>query len=78
MTETEMRYANIEKELLAILFGLERFHQYTYGKHVNVESDHKLLKIPLANTPPRLQRMSSQLQRYDFSVIHKPGKMGYL
>lgn len=44
ITETETRYANSEKELLAILFGLERFHQYTYGKHVIVESDHKPLE----------------------------------
>lgn len=30
MTETETRYANIKKEILAILFGLERLHQYIY------------------------------------------------
>lgn len=79
MTETETRYANIEKELLAILFGLERFHQYTYGKHVIVESDHKpleaIVKKPLANTPPRLQRMLLRLQTYDFSVNYKHGKL---
>jgi hypothetical protein len=79
MTETETRYANIEKELLAILFGLARFHQYIYGKHVIVESDHKpleaIIKKPLANTPPRLQRMLLRLQTYDFSVSNKPGKL---
>ena len=79
ITETETRYANSEKELLAILFGLERFHQYTYGKHVIVESDHKpleaIVKKPLANTPPRLQRMLLILQTYDFSVNYRPGKL---
>ena len=79
MTETETRYANSEKELLAILFGLERFHQYTYRKHVFVESDHKpleaIVKKPLANTPPRLQRMLLILQTYDFSVNYRPGKL---
>lgn len=45
LTETEKRYAQIEKELLAFTFGLERFHQYTYGVNVAVENDHKPLKI---------------------------------
>ena len=79
ITETETRYANSENELLAILFGLERLHQYTYGKHVIVESDHKpleaIVKKPLANTPPRLQRMLLRLQTYDFSVNYRTGKL---
>ncbi|CAC5406110.1 unnamed protein product [Mytilus coruscus] len=82
MTETDIRYTNIEKELLAILFGLERFHHYTYGKHVLVESDHKPLKAivkkPLANTPPRLQRMLLRLRTYDFSVNYKSGKLMFV
>jgi len=31
LTDVETRYAQIEKEMLAVVFGLERFHQYTYG-----------------------------------------------
>ena len=38
LTDTETRYAQIEKELLAVVFGLERFHQYTYGRDVTVQS----------------------------------------
>jgi hypothetical protein len=34
LTNTETRYAQIEKELLSVIFGLERFHQYTYGRTV--------------------------------------------
>ena len=36
LTDVETRYAQIEKELLSVVFGLERFHQYTYGHHVTV------------------------------------------
>ena len=43
LTDAETRYANIERELLAVLFGLERFYQYTYGRDVTVQSDHKPL-----------------------------------
>ncbi|CAI5673637.1 unnamed protein product [Oreochromis niloticus] len=56
----------------------ERFHKYSYGRHVTIESDHKplqsILKKPLASAPPRLQRMILQLQKYNINIIHKPGK----
>ena len=45
LTETEQRYANIERELLAIVFGCERFHTYVYGKPFVVETDHKPLEM---------------------------------
>ena len=78
LSDSEINYAQIEKELYAILFGCKRFHQYIYGRHTIVESDHKplesIMRKPLAAAPPRLQRMILQLQRYDFTIIHKPGK----
>lgn len=78
LNSTEENYAQIEKELYAVLFGCKRFHEYMYGRRVIVESDHKpleaILRKPLAAAPPRLQRMILQLQRYDISIIHRPGK----
>ena len=78
LTETEQRYANIERELLAVVFGCERFHTYVYGKPFAVETDHKPLEMihkkSLASTPPRLQRMLLRLQHYDVSIKYRPGK----
>ncbi|KAL0149263.1 hypothetical protein M9458_055497 [Cirrhinus mrigala] len=78
LNSTEQNYAQIEKELYAVLFGCKRFHEYMYGRKVTVESDHKpleaILKKPLASAPPRLQRMILQLQKYDIHILHKPGK----
>ena len=78
ITDAETRYAQIGKELLAVVFLFNRFHQYVYGATVMVESDHKPLeaitKKQLSATPPRLQRMLLQLQKYTFTLIHKPGK----
>ena len=77
LTETETRYAQIEKEMLAIVFSLERFNQYTFGRHVNVESDHKpletILQKPLVRAPRRLQSMMMRLQKYDFTVHYERG-----
>ena len=82
LTETETRYAQIEKELLSAVFALERFNQYTFGKQVMVESDHKpletILKKPLTNAPPRLQHMLLRLQKYDFVIQYKPGTQMYI
>lgn len=78
-TETQKRYAQIEKELLAICFGLEKFHDFIYGKSdVTVETDHLPLlgvfKKTLNQCPARLQRMLIQIQKYHFNLVHKPGK----
>ena len=78
LNTTEQNYAQIEKELYAILFGCTRFHQYIYGRKVKVHSDHKpleaIMKKSLSAAPPRLQRMLLQLQKYDISVTHVSGK----
>ena len=78
LTETECRYAQIEKELLAVVFGVERFHQYIYAKEVTVETDHRplvsIISKPLDKAPARLQRMLLKLQRYHIYLQYKPGK----
>ena len=82
LTPTEQGYAQIEKELLAVVFALRKFDHYTYGRSVKVERDHKPLQIimkkPLLDAPKRLQRMLLQLQRYDIDLIYKPGKEMFL
>ena len=75
---TQLNYVIIEKELLAIVFACERFHQYIYGKRIIVRTDHKPLENRtaknLASATLRLQRMLPRLQKYDISVLYKAGK----
>lgn len=81
LTETQQRYAQIEKEMLAIVFGCQRFHQYLYGKEFLVETDHKPLEIifkkPLDKCPLRIQRLRITLELYNCIVNYKPGKKLY-
>ena len=75
-TSSQKNWAQIEKEMYAIVFGSERFHQYIIGKTTVVESDHKPL-IPIFNKclseiPVRLQKMRMRLQPYDLQVVYKP------
>ena len=44
LADAESRYSNIERELLAACWSLEKFHHYVYGKKVVVETDHKPLE----------------------------------
>lgn len=70
LTETEKRWAQIEKEMMAVVYGLEKFDQYTYGRKVTVINDHKpltqILQKPLSQTPLRLQKLIMRSHRYDF------------
>ena len=60
---------NIEREMLAVLFGLEQFHYYAFGRPVTVESDHKplesIFKKHLNKASPRLSRMLLRIQKYN-------------
>ena len=40
LTATQEQYAQIEKELLAVVFACNKFHDYAYGQKVTVETDH--------------------------------------
>ena len=79
----ETRYAQIEMELLAILFACEKFHLNIYARNnVSIQSDHKplenIFQKPLNNAPARLQRMLLRLQKYDIRVKYTPGKELYV
>ena len=77
LTPTQQRYAQIEKETLAIVYGVQKFHRYIYGKTTDVETDHKplqyILNKPLHEAPLRLQKMMLILQWYDLKVKYVPG-----
>ena len=79
LTSTQQNYAQIEKEMLAVVFGCTKFYDYIYGMpNVEVESDHKplesILKKPLHQAPVRLQKMIMTVQKYSINVIYRPGK----
>jgi hypothetical protein len=78
LDKTQQNYAVIERELLAICFATQKFHQYIYGKSIHIETDHKpllgILAKPMHAISARMQRMRLRLQRYDLQVSYKPGK----
>ena len=80
LTDAEKRYSQIEKEGLAIVFGVKKFHSYLFGRSFTIESDHQPLflfgekkGIPsLASA--RIQRWALTLSTYSYTILHKPGR----
>ena len=78
LTDTEKRYSNIEREALAVVFGLEKFEYYLLGRKVVLETDHspleQIFKKNIAEAPARLQRFLLRCLKFDITVKYKPGK----
>ena len=77
LSASEKNYAQIEKEMLAILYGLDKFHHYVYGREVTIYTDHKplvsIVTKPLSKAPKRIQSMILKIQDYNSKIINKPG-----
>jgi len=76
LNRAEIRYSTIEKELLAIVFALQRFRPYVYGHRFKVVTDHRpLIWLCGLNKPSsRLSRWSLQISEYAGKVEFVPGK----
>ena len=77
LTNTEQRYAQIEKEALATTWACERLADYLVGKTFHIETDHKPL-VPLLGSknldkmPLRIQRLTMQLLQFHFTISYVP------
>ena len=71
----EQNYSVSEREALAIIWAVNKFHRFLYGVHFILESDHRPLEY-LQSTHsknPRLMRWSLALQPYHYTVRYISG-----
>ena len=78
LSPAERRYSQIEKESLACIFGVKKFHSYLYGHKFHLITDHKPLLILLhehhaipTTTSNRIQRWALTLSMYEYSISFK-------
>lgn len=77
-TLTEQRYAQIEKEALALIWACEHFQEYLLGMHFQLHTDHKPLvsllgSKALDSLPMRVTRFRLRLMRLKYTISHVPG-----
>nr|GEV27701.1 reverse transcriptase [Tanacetum cinerariifolium] len=79
MTEAESNYTTIEKEMLAIVYALEKFRSYLIMNKSIVYTDHSALKYLFAkkDAKARLLRWILLLQEFNFKVIDTKGAENY-
>ena len=80
LTSAETRYSQLDKEALAVIFAIKKFHLYIYGRNFTIMSDHKpLLGLLSPNkripdmASPRVQRWSLMLSAYDYNIKYRCG-----
>lgn len=81
LTTAERNYSQTDREALAVVFGLKKFHHYIYGRNIKIYTDHKPLlglfdnKKPIPKmVSPRVLRWSLMLAAYHYQLLYRPGK----
>ncbi|XP_013912967.1 PREDICTED: uncharacterized protein LOC106541915 [Thamnophis sirtalis] len=81
LSSVERNYSQIDKEALAAVSRVKKFHDYLYDRHFTLVTDHKPFLGLLAGdkqTPPilspRMMRWTEFLAAYSYTLLYRPGK----
>ena len=81
LNAAERNYSTLEKEALAIIFGVKKFHHFLYGHPFTIKTDHKPLEGLLnekngmpALAAPRIQRWALTLSAYEYKISYMAGQ----
>ena len=75
LNDAQINYTTTEKELLAIVFALDKFRSYLVGSHVVVFTNYATLKYLLSKQDAKLRliRWVLLLQEFDLEIKDKKG-----
>ena len=75
LNDAQANYTTTEKELLAVVYALEKFRSYLIGSRVVVFTDHAAIKYLLCkpDSKPRLIRWVLLLQEFNLEIKDKKG-----
>ena len=69
LAPAEKNYSQIDKEALAIVFGVKHFHQYLFGRQFTIKSDHKPLQYLLGKKKGIPSMASARVQRWALNSV---------
>ena len=80
LAAAEKKYSQLDKEGLAVVFDVKKFHQYLFGRSFNIKSDHRPLQYLFNETrgiptlaSARIQRWALTFSAYDYQINYKEG-----
>lgn len=80
LSKAEKNYAQLDKEALAAIFGVKKFHKYLYGQSFTLVTDHAPLTTLLGEKKPipaqaaaRMVRWAIILSAYNYTIVHRRG-----
>ena len=69
LSPAEKRYSQLEKEALAIVYAVKKFHRYVYGRHFEIESDHCPLSFLFSENKGVPRMASTRIQRWAITLF---------
>ena len=80
LSQPERNYSQLDKEGLAVIYAVKKFHHYLSGCKFTIYSDHKLLKYLFSEVQPtprmaaaRIQRWALILGSYQYTIQYRQG-----
>ena len=74
----QRKYSQLHREALAIMFGLERFYKFIFGKQITIVTDAQAVKEMFkesnggsAVASARMQRWGAKLSGFQYRIIHR-------
>jgi hypothetical protein len=80
LSSSERNYSATKKELLGVIFALDKFHYYLWGRPFTLFTDHRALTYIFTqkHTSPMIVSWLHKLLDYNFTFIHRPGLLNVL
>ena len=74
LTQAERNYSVIQRECLAVVYGMKQFHHYLLGCSFTVLTDHAPLQcLSAQKMEGLLARWALAIQEYDFTIRYRKG-----
>ena len=75
LNKSEQQYSTTKRELLAVVFGLQKCRYYLWGRRFTLFTDHRALSFLMTqrDASALLQRWFLEIMEFEFEIVHIPG-----